>query len=145
MVTYPYDINHAPSVVIVSWKRSEHGNISLRYEPCSVSCHHLVTTVRAWLYFPEVLSMLRHLLSSSDNGQSMVIYPLGMNHAPSVAIVYWQRSEHGNISLRYEPCSVSCYHLVTTVRAWIFIPKVWTMLRQLLSSHDNGQSSVIYP
>ena len=28
--------------------------------------------------------MLRQLLSSSDNGQSMVIYPLGMNHAPSV-------------------------------------------------------------
>ena len=28
--------------------------------------------------------MLRQLSSSSDNGQSMVIYPLGMNHAPSV-------------------------------------------------------------
>ena len=28
--------------------------------------------------------MLRQLLSSSDNGQSMVIYPSGMNHAPSV-------------------------------------------------------------
>ena len=31
--------------------------------------------------------MLRQLLSSSDNGQSMVIYPLGMDHAPSVVIV----------------------------------------------------------
>ena len=31
--------------------------------------------------------MLRQLLSSSDNGQSMVIYPEGMNHAPSVVIV----------------------------------------------------------
>ena len=28
--------------------------------------------------------MLRKLLSSSDNGQSMVIYPLDMNRAPSV-------------------------------------------------------------
>ena len=62
--------------------------------------------------------MLRQLLSSSDNGQSMVIYPLGMNHAPSVVIVYRQRSEHGNISLRYEPCYVTCYRPVTTVRAW---------------------------
>ena len=31
--------------------------------------------------------MLRQLLSSSDNGQSMEIYPLGMNHAPSLVIV----------------------------------------------------------
>ena len=31
--------------------------------------------------------MDRQLLSSSDNGQSMVIYPLGMKHAPSVIIV----------------------------------------------------------
>ena len=31
--------------------------------------------------------MLRLLLSSTDNGQSMVVYPLGMNHAPSVVIV----------------------------------------------------------
>ena len=67
--------------------------------------------------------MLRQLLSSSDNVQSTVIYPLGMNHGPSVVIVSLQRSEHGNISLRYEPCSVSC----------------------LLSSSDNGQSMVIYP
>ena len=66
--------------------------------------------------------MLRQLLSFHDNGQSMVIYPLGMNHAPSVVIVSGQRSEHGNISLRYEPCSV-----------------------KLLSSHDNCQSMVIYP
>ena len=31
--------------------------------------------------------MLGQLLSNRDNGQSMVIYPLGMNHAPSVVIV----------------------------------------------------------
>ena len=89
--------------------------------------------------------MLRQLSSSSDNGQSMVIYPLGMNHAPSLVIVSWQRSEHGNISLRYEPCSVSCYRLMTTVRAWYYIPTILTMLRQLLSSSDNGKSMVIYP
>ena len=67
--------------------------------------------------------MLRQLLSSHDNCQSMVIYPYDMNDAPS------------NF----------CYRLVTTVRAWLYIPKVWTMLRQLLSSSDNGQSMVIYP
>ena len=31
--------------------------------------------------------MLRQLLSFHDNGQGMVIYPKGMNHAPSVVIV----------------------------------------------------------
>ena len=31
--------------------------------------------------------MLRQLLSSSDNGQSMVVYPEDMNHAPSVVII----------------------------------------------------------
>ena len=30
-------------------------------------------------------------------------------------------------------------------QSMIIYPKVWTMLRQLLSSHDNGQSMVIYP
>ena len=67
--------------------------------------------------------MLRQLLSSSDNGQSTVIYPKGMNHGPSLVIISLQRSEHGNISLRYVPCSDRC----------------------LLSSSDNGQSMVIYP
>ena len=32
--------------------------------------------------------MVRQLSSSSDNGQSMDIYPYGMNHAPSLVIVY---------------------------------------------------------
>ena len=68
--------------------------------------------------------MLRQLLSSSDNSQSIVIYPSGMNHAPSVVIVSRQRSEHGNLYLRYDPYSVS---------------------RQLLSSSDKGPSLVIYP
>ena len=31
--------------------------------------------------------MLRQSLSSHDNGQSMVIYPLGMNHDPLVVII----------------------------------------------------------
>ena len=31
--------------------------------------------------------MLRQLLSSSDNGQSMVIYPKDINHNPSVVNV----------------------------------------------------------
>ena len=39
---------NAPTVVIVSWQRSEHGHSSLRYESCSVSCHRLMKLVRAW-------------------------------------------------------------------------------------------------
>ena len=38
------------------------------------------------IYF-KVWTMLRQLLSSCDNGQSMVIYPWGIIHAPSVVIV----------------------------------------------------------
>ena len=53
--------------------------------------------------------MLRQLSSSHDNGQSMVILPYGMKHAPSVVIVSYQRSEHVYSSLRYETCSVRCH------------------------------------
>ena len=63
--------------------------------------------------------MLRQLLSSHDNGQSMVIHLLCMKHAPSVVIVSRQGSEHGYSSLRYETCSVSCHRLMTMVRAWL--------------------------
>ena len=51
--------------------------------------------------------MLRQFLSSHDDGQSMVIYPLGMKHASSVVIVSCQRSEYDYSSLMYETCSVS--------------------------------------
>ena len=68
--------------------------------------------------------MLRQLSSSHDNGQSMVIYTLGMKHAPTVVSVTRQRSEHGYSSLRYDTCSVSCHRDMTTVRAWFLIPKV---------------------
>ena len=61
--------------------------------------------------------MLRQLLSSHDNGQSMVIYPSSI-HAPSGMT----RSEHApfvvvgdtflGIMLR------QLYRLMTTVRAW---------------------------
>ena len=138
-------MKHALSVAIVSWQRSEHGYSFLRYETCSVSCHHAMTMVRAWLFIPKVWNMLCQFLSSHDNGQSMVIHHSGMKHAPSVVIVTWQRSEHGYSSLRHETCSVSCHRLMTTVRAWLLIPKVWNMLRQFSSWLDNGQSMVIYP
>ena len=118
MVIHPEGMKHAPTVVIVTWQRSEHGFSFLRYETCSVSCHRLMTTVRAWLFILKVWNLLRPLTSSHDNGQSMVIHLLGMKHAPTVVLVTWQRSEHGFSSLRYEPCFVSCYRLVTTVRAW---------------------------
>ena len=136
---------HAPSVVIVPCQWSEQGYSSLRYETCSVSCHRLMTTVRTWLFIPYVWNMLRQLSLSHDNGQNMVIHPLGMKHAPSVVIVSWQRSEHGYISFMNETCSVRCLCLITTDRAWLYIPKVWNMLGQLSSSRDNVHSMVIYP
>ena len=117
MVIHPLGMKHAPLVVIVSWQRSEHGYSSLRYETCSVSCHCLMTTVRAWLFISKVWNMLRQLSSWHDNGQSMVIHPLGMKHAPLVVIVTWQRSEHGYISFMYETCSDSCQRLMTMDRA----------------------------
>ena len=137
-------MKQTPTFVIVSWQRSEHGYSSLRYETCLVSCHRLMRTVRAWLFIPKVWNMLGQLSSPHENGQSMVIHPLSMKHAPSVVIASWQRSEHGYSSLRYETSSVSCHRLMTTVRAWFFIPKVWNMLHLLSSSSDNGQSMVIY-
>ena len=144
-VMYPSCMKHAPSVVIVSWQWNEHGYSSLRYETCSVSCHRLMTTDRAWLFTPNVWNMLRQLSSSHDNGQGIVIYHSCRKHTPSVVIVSWQRSEHGNIFLRYESCSVNCIRLMTTVRAWWYIPQVWNMLRQLSSSNNNSQSMVIHP
>ena len=145
MVLYPLGMKHAPTVVIVTWQRSEHGYLSLRYETCSVSCHRLMTMVRAWLFISNIWNMLRQLSLWHDNGQSMGFQPKGMKHAPLVVIASWQRSEHGYSSLRYETCSDSCHRLITSVRAWLFIPKVWTMLRHLLSSSDNGHCMVIYP
>ena len=144
MVLYPLGMKHAPLVGIASWQRSEHGYSSLRYETCSDSCHPDMTTVRAWVFIPKVWNMLWQLSSSHDNSQSMVIHPEGMKHALTVDIVLWKRSEHGYSSLTCETCSDSCHRDMTTVRAWLFISKVWNMLRQLTSSHDNGQSMVIH-
>ena len=145
MVIYLLGIKHTPSVVIVTCQRSEHGYSSLSYETCSVSCHRDMITVRTWLFISKVWNMLHQLSSWHENGQSMVIHPLSMKHVPLAVIVTWQRSEHGYSSLRYETCSDSCLRLMTTVRAWLFIPKAWNMLRQLSSWHDNGQSMVIHP
>ena len=80
-----------------------------------------MTTVRAWLFISKVLNMLRQLSSWHDTGQSMVIHPEGMKHAPTVDIVSWQRSEHG------------------------FYSEGMNQLRHLSLSSDNGQSMVIYP
>ena len=145
MDIHPLPMNHAPPVVFVKWQRSEHDCSFLRYETCSVSCHRLMKTFRAWLFIPKVWHMLSQLSSSNDKDQSIQIYSLGINHAPSVVIVSWQRSEHCDISLRYESCSVNCHRLMTTDRAWWYIHQVWSMLCQLSSSHDNGQNMVIHP
>ena len=168
LVIHHLGLQHALSVFIVSWQRSEHGNNSIMYESCSVSCHHLMTTVRALLYIIYLFNMPCKLSSANDNGHNMVMYSSGMKHAPSIFIVSWQRtkhccsslryehapsvvivsrqrSEHGIIYLWYESCSISCHRLMTTVREWLYIIHVWNMLRQLSSSHDNGQSMIIYP
>ena len=112
-----------------------------------------------------------HVLSSAPVAPSFFgwcnLYPYSMKNSLSVVFISWQQSEHTNISFMYETCSVSCYHHMTTVRVWLyplknescsvschhlmttarqrlFISKVWNMLRQLSSSHDNGESMVIY-
>ena len=100
---------------IVSWQRTEPGYISLRYKTCSVSCHRFKTTVRAWWYIPQVWNMLCQLSLSHNKGQSMVMYPSSMKHAPSSVIVSWQWSKHGYISVKYETCFVSCQRLMTTI------------------------------
>ena len=144
IVIYHSCMQNAPSVVIASWQRIEHGNISLRHEWCSVICHWFMTKVRTFEYIIHVWNMLRQLPSSHDNGQSMVIYHSSMKDAPLVVIVSWQRSEYGNIIFINETWSISCHRFMTTDVAWLFIPKVWVMRRQLPLSHDNGQSMVIY-
>ena len=74
IVIHLYDMKHSPLVVIVTWQRSEHGYLPLRYETCSDSCHRDMTTVRAWLFISEVWNMLCQLSSPHDNGHSMVIH-----------------------------------------------------------------------
>ena len=86
--------------------------------------------------YASSMNNLRQLSSSHDNGQRMLKYPSSMKNAPL---------EHGSISLVYETCSVSFHCLMTTDRAWLFIPKICNMLCQLSSSNDNGQSRVIPP
>ena len=39
-------------------------------------------------FFPNVWNLLCQLSSSHDNGQTMVIQPLGMKHTPSVDIAH---------------------------------------------------------
>ena len=63
--------------------------------------------------------MLRQLSSSHDNGESMVIY---------------------HISLK--TCPASCLCLMTTDKAWLYIPKILIMPHKLTSSHDNGKSMI---
>ena len=54
--------------------------------------------------------MLRRLSSSHDKGQSMVINPLGMKHAPSVVIISRPRSEYDDT-----PSSISHALLVAII------------------------------
>ena len=85
----------SPPPQIWNMLRSEHADIRLRYKTCFISClclmitirtlfwsqtryiscHHRMTTVRAWWYPPQVCNMLRQLLSSHKYRQSTVIYP----------------------------------------------------------------------
>ena len=122
MLKYTSSMKNASSVVIVLWQRSVHGSISLMYETCSVSFHRLMTTDRAWLFNGQSMVMLCQLSSSNDNGQSRVIPPSSMKHAPSAVKVSWQLSEHGSVFVRYDTYSVSCHCLMPMVGARLFIP-----------------------
>ena len=92
------------------------------------------------------------------------LHPSSMSHALSVAIISWQRSEHGYFSLRYVTCSVRSHHLMktvrawkyathvwnmlmlmTTVRAWLFISKVWNMLPHCLRLMDMVRAYIYIP
>ena len=104
---------------------------------CQLSSSH--DTAQSMVIRPQVWNMLCQLAWSDNNGQGMAMYFLVMKNAPSVVIVSLQRSENGNVFLSYEACSISLHRLVTTDRAWLFIPKICNMLCQLSSSNDNGQ------
>ena len=121
--------NHALTVVMRRWQLAE--QVSYLREKCSVSCHRLMTTVRAWTFIPKVWIMLCQLSSSHDIGQSMIVYHTFMKPSPTVGFVLWQRTEHCDIPLMYETCTVRCHRLMTTFRAWWYIIRVWNMLRQL--------------
>ena len=75
------------NALTVSWQRWELVNVFLMYETCTVSCHRLMTMVRAWSCITRVWNMLRQFTSSHDNGQGMVVYASSMKHALSVVIV----------------------------------------------------------
>ena len=68
MFIHPKGMKRAPSVVIVSEQRSEHGYSTLGYETCFVSCHRLMTTYRARLIIPKVCtcSVCCHRLMTTD-------------------------------------------------------------------------------
>ena len=89
--------------------------------------------------------MLCQLAWSDNNGQGMAMYFSVMKHAPSVVIVSLQRSENGNVFLRYEACSISFHRLMIKDRAWLFIQNICNMLCQLSSPNDIGKSKVIPP
>ena len=105
---------HALSVIMRRWQLTEHVSYMNDILPFSDRCHETMTTDGTWFIYMGYITML---WPSHDISQSMVIYPSSMKHVPSVVIVSWQRSEHGNISLMSETCSISCDHLMTTDQA----------------------------
>ena len=123
MVIPPSNMKHSPSNIIVSWQRSEQGDtplpgwhmlcqlssssdngqsmvIRFRYEICSVSCHHLMTGVRAkwYLHSYETCSVSCHRLMSTVRA---LCHLLRYETCSVNFIVSWQRTEHGFWSLRY--------------------------------------------
>ena len=83
--------HHDLTDVMGRWQVTEHDSNLRDKWSCSDRCHETMTTDGAFL--PKVWNLLCRLSSSHDNGQSMVIQPLGMKHAPSagsVLTVSWQ-------------------------------------------------------
>ena len=68
-----------------------------------------MTTYKAWLFIPKVLDQLCQLSSSNDNGQTIVIHPLSMKHAPSVVFFHdnGQSMDLYPYGMKYAP-SVVC-------------------------------------
>ena len=57
--------------------------IQLGYESCSVSCHRLMTTDRAWLFIHTIFNMLYQLSSSHNNDQSIYFQYSAVNDMSS--------------------------------------------------------------
>ena len=69
MVMYSSGMKHALSVAIASSQSSEHGNVFLRYETCSESCHRLIVFITLSIDFSDAQGQLtpKSVMESCQN------------------------------------------------------------------------------